>query len=89
MTSRIRLGACVAAAALAFGFAARAEAPRTYAIKGARIVTVSGSPIQSGTALAHAGAYPVRWERRRSTASASRSSGVVREMRKKPSPLGP
>ena len=49
MTSRIRLGACVAAAALAFGFAARAEAPRTYAIKGARIVTVSGAPIQSGT----------------------------------------
>jgi imidazolonepropionase-like amidohydrolase len=49
MTSRIRLGACVAAAALAFGFAAGAEAPRTYAIKGARIVTVSGSPIASGT----------------------------------------
>jgi imidazolonepropionase-like amidohydrolase len=49
MTPRIRFGACVAAAALAFGLAARAEAPRSYAIKGARIVTVSGSPIQSGT----------------------------------------
>lgn len=49
MTQRIRLGACVVAAALAFGFGARAEAPRTYAIKGARIVTVSGAPIQSGT----------------------------------------
>jgi imidazolonepropionase-like amidohydrolase len=49
MTSRIRLGACVAAAALTFGFAARADAPRTYAIKGARIVTVAGAPIQSGT----------------------------------------
>lgn len=49
MTSRIRLGACVAAAALTFGFAARAEAPRTYAIKGARIVTASGAPVQSGT----------------------------------------
>lgn len=49
MTQQIRLGACVAAAALAFGFAARAEAPRTYAIKGARIVTASSAPIQSGT----------------------------------------
>ena len=49
MTFRIRFSACVAAAALAFGFAARAEAPRAYAIKGARIVTVSGAPIQSGT----------------------------------------
>lgn len=49
MTSRIRFGACVAAAALTFGLAARADAPRTYAIKGARIVTVSGAPIQSGT----------------------------------------
>ena len=39
----------VAAAALACGLAVRAEAPRTYAIKGARLVTVSGAPIQSGT----------------------------------------
>jgi len=49
MTSRIRFSACVAAAALAFGLAARADAPRAYAIKGARLVTVSGAPIQSGT----------------------------------------
>lgn len=49
MTARIRLAACVAAAAVTFGFAARAEAPRTYAVKGARIVTVAGAPIQSGT----------------------------------------
>lgn len=49
MTSRIRFSACVAAAAFAFGLAARADAPRTYAIKGARLVTVSGAPIQSGT----------------------------------------
>ena len=41
--------------ALAFGFAARAEAPRTYAIKGARIVTVSGAPIQSGTIVLRTG----------------------------------
>ena len=49
MTSRISFSACVAAAALTFGLAARADAPRTYAIKGARIVPVSGAPIQSGT----------------------------------------
>jgi len=41
----------VVAAALAFGFAARAEAPRAYAVKGARIVTVSGAPIASGTII--------------------------------------
>jgi imidazolonepropionase-like amidohydrolase len=36
--------------ALAFGLAAaRAEAPRAYAINGARLVTVSGATIQSGT----------------------------------------
>ena len=33
--------------------------------------------------------YPPRLPRRRSTASARRSSGTVSEMRKKPSPLGP
>jgi imidazolonepropionase-like amidohydrolase len=49
MTSRIRFVACVAAAAFAFGLAARADAPRSYAVKGARIVTVSGPTIQSGT----------------------------------------
>lgn len=49
MTRTLRPGAGVAAAALAFAFAARAEAPRSYAIKGARIVTMSGGPIQSGT----------------------------------------
>ena len=49
MTSRIRFSACVAAAALVFGLAARADAPRSYAVKGARIVTVSGAPIASGT----------------------------------------
>ena len=49
MTSSVRFSACVAAAALAFGLAAHADAPRAYAVKGARIVTVSGAPIQSGT----------------------------------------
>jgi imidazolonepropionase-like amidohydrolase len=46
---RIRLSLAVVAAALTFGFAARADAPRSYAIKGARIVTVSGATIPSGT----------------------------------------
>jgi imidazolonepropionase-like amidohydrolase len=49
MTSSIRFSACVAAAALVFGLGARAETPRAYAIKGARIVTVSGAPIASGS----------------------------------------
>ena len=55
MTSRIRFSACVAAAALAFGFAARADAPRAYAIKGARLVRVSGGPIASGTIVLRSG----------------------------------
>jgi imidazolonepropionase-like amidohydrolase len=39
----------IASAAIAVTLAARAETPRSYAIKGARLVTVSGAPIQSGT----------------------------------------
>jgi len=49
MKAHIRFGACVLAAALAFGLAARADAPRTYAVTGARLVTVSGATIPSGT----------------------------------------
>ena len=49
MTLKLRFGTCVVAAALAFGLAARADAPRSYAIKGTRIVTVSGATIPSGT----------------------------------------
>src|SRR5207244_11013469 len=44
-----KVALALAAAVFAFGFAARADAPRAYAIKGARIVTVAGAPIQSGT----------------------------------------
>jgi imidazolonepropionase-like amidohydrolase len=55
MTSRIRFGACVAAAALAFGLSIRADAARAYAISGARIVTVSGAPIASGTIVMRSG----------------------------------
>src|SRR5713101_5997850 len=39
----------VVAATLTLGFAARADAPRAYAIKGARLVTVSGAPVPTGT----------------------------------------
>jgi len=46
---KTRAALSIAAATLAFGFVARADAPRSYAVKGARIVTVSGAPIQSGT----------------------------------------
>lgn len=44
-----KLALAVASAALACGLTLGAESPRTYAIKGARIVTVSSAPIQSGT----------------------------------------
>ena len=47
----IRFGACAIAAALAFGLAARAEAPHVYVIRGARVVTVSGAPVASGTVV--------------------------------------
>lgn len=39
----------VVAATLTLGFGARAEAPRAYAITGARLVTVAGAPVASGT----------------------------------------
>lgn len=48
-TIRVSKFALAVAAALACGLAARADAPRSYAIKGARLVTVSGAPIASGT----------------------------------------
>ena len=55
MTSHIRFSACVAAAAVAFSLAARAQAPAFYAIKGARIVTVAGAPIDAGTIVVRNG----------------------------------
>ena len=54
-TPRIRLGASVVAAALAFGLAVRAEAPHVYAIKGARLVTVSSASIGAGTIVVRNG----------------------------------
>jgi imidazolonepropionase-like amidohydrolase len=49
MTSSMRFGLCLAAGALAFAVAPRAEAPHIYAIRGARLVTASGASIASGT----------------------------------------
>jgi imidazolonepropionase-like amidohydrolase len=46
-TFRLSAGALAIATALAVG--ASADAPNVYAIKGAKIVTVSGAPIASGT----------------------------------------
>jgi len=45
----MRSGLCLAAGALAFAVAPRAEAPHIYAIRGARLVTASGASIASGT----------------------------------------
>ncbi len=55
MRSPIRFVACIAAAAVALGLGVRADSPRAYAIKGARLVTVSGSPIASGTIVVRNG----------------------------------
>lgn len=41
----------VAAGAVAFAVAARAEAPHVYAIRGARIVTAADAPIHAGTVV--------------------------------------
>jgi imidazolonepropionase-like amidohydrolase len=49
MTSSTRFGLCLAAGALAFAVAPRAEAPHIYAIRGARLVTAGGASIASGT----------------------------------------
>jgi imidazolonepropionase-like amidohydrolase len=45
----MRFGLCLAAGALAYAVAPRAEAPHIYAIRGARLVTASGASIASGT----------------------------------------
>src|SRR5262249_42136417 len=50
---RILLASLVAAAALPF--ALRADAPNVYAIRGARIVTAAGAPIDSGTVVVRGG----------------------------------
>lgn len=55
MTARIRLSACFVVAAAAFAIGAGAQSPRAYAIKGARIVTVSSAPIASGTIVFRGG----------------------------------
>src|SRR5712692_4981009 len=47
--------AVVALAAAALPFALRADAPNVYAIRGARIVTAAGAPIDSGTIVIRRG----------------------------------
>jgi len=42
-------------AALALPFALRADAPNVYAIRGARIITAAGAPIESGTIVVRRG----------------------------------
>jgi imidazolonepropionase-like amidohydrolase len=49
MKLTIRLGASCVAVALGLGLSARADAPPVYAIKGARLVTVAGAPVATGT----------------------------------------
>lgn len=52
---RMTLSLLAALAALLPGLAARADAPGTYAIRGARIVTSAGAPIESGTVVIRRG----------------------------------
>jgi imidazolonepropionase-like amidohydrolase len=49
MLTTIRSGACLAAVAAILTIGATAEGPHLYAIRGARIVPVSGPPMASGT----------------------------------------
>ena len=49
MRAHTRFSITVIAAAAAFAVGARADAPNIYAIRGARLVTAAGAPIQSGT----------------------------------------
>src|SRR5207247_7130671 len=45
----------IASGVLAFTFALRADSPNVYAIRGARIVTAAGAPIESGTIVVRRG----------------------------------
>src|SRR5437773_2429583 len=45
----------IASGVLAFTFALRADSPNVYAIRGARIVTAAGAPIESGTIVIRRG----------------------------------
>lgn len=54
MTTRTSLTSCIVAAA-ALALTADANAPYVYAIRGARIVTVAGAPLPSGTVVVRNG----------------------------------
>ena len=49
MKPSTRFAACLAAGALAFAVAPRAETPYIYAVRDARLVTAAGAPIAKGT----------------------------------------
>jgi imidazolonepropionase-like amidohydrolase len=49
MRRLLRLGACIVGGSLAFAVTPRADAPHIYAIRGARIVTAAGAPLEKGT----------------------------------------
>src|SRR5512145_2790948 len=55
MSTAVRFSLSVAVAAVAFAIGARAEAPHLYAIRGARVVTVVGTPLASGTIVIRGG----------------------------------
>jgi imidazolonepropionase-like amidohydrolase len=55
MTRTVRFSLSIVAAAIGFSLAVRADAPYVYAIKGARLVTVSGAAIASGTIVVRNG----------------------------------
>ena len=52
---RTHIASLVALLALALPFALRADAPDVFAIRGARIVTAAGAPIESGTIVIRRG----------------------------------
>ena len=56
MRAHTRFSITVIAAAAAFAVGARADAPNIYAIRGARLVTAAGAPVQSGTIVIRNGA---------------------------------
>jgi imidazolonepropionase-like amidohydrolase len=55
MIRSTRFIGCLAAGALAFAMAPRADAPHIYAITGAKIVTAAGAPLTSGTVVLRGG----------------------------------
>ena len=55
MTRTVRFNLSVVAVAIGFSLALRADTPYVYAIKGARLVTVAGAPVATGTIVVRNG----------------------------------